>query len=150
MTDTTAPTIVDLPDDITVEAGTGRVRAAATGTTVTWAAPTATDTVDPAPTVVCDPASGSSFDLGTTRVTCTASDDAGNTTTGSFDVTVLDATVEARPTGTPTTPAPVTDGEDTLPIVGAPTSAWATWALLLLALGTAVLRRTAPRSRPTT
>src|SRR5262249_51530088 len=36
---------------------------------------------------VCTPASGSVFAIGTTTVACTASDDAGNTAAGSFDVT---------------------------------------------------------------
>ena len=40
------------------------------------------------PTVACDPASNSLFDLGTTTVTCTATDDAGNDATATFTVTV--------------------------------------------------------------
>ena len=35
----------------------------------------------------CDVQSGSAFSIGTTEVTCTASDAAGNTGTDSFDVT---------------------------------------------------------------
>jgi hypothetical protein len=40
------------------------------------------DSVDPAPVVTCGPASGSTFPLGTTSVTCNASDAAGNTSAG--------------------------------------------------------------------
>lgn len=49
---------------------------------------TATDECDPAPTVVCVPPSGSSFPWGTTTVSCTATDAAGNTTSCSFQVVV--------------------------------------------------------------
>ena len=52
----------------------------------------ATDSVDPDPIVTCKPSSGSEFSLGTTRVVCTATDDAGNTSSGSFPVTVRDIT----------------------------------------------------------
>jgi hypothetical protein len=44
--------------------------------------------VDPDPVVACQPASGSSFAIGTTTVTCTATDDEGNVATGSFRVTI--------------------------------------------------------------
>ena len=40
------------------------------------------------PAVACQPASGSSFPVGTTVVTCAAADDDGNTATGTFTVTV--------------------------------------------------------------
>ena len=49
---------------------------------------TATDDVDPDPTVTCTPPSGSLFPIGTTTVHCEATDDAGNTATDDFDVTV--------------------------------------------------------------
>ncbi|MGH9281612.1 MAG: HYR domain-containing protein, partial [Acidimicrobiales bacterium] len=55
-------------------------------------APTATDVVDGSRPVACTPASGSTFALGTTTVTCTATDEAGNTATRSFGVTVRDTT----------------------------------------------------------
>jgi HYR domain-containing protein len=48
----------------------------------------ATDDHDPAPDVVCTPPSPSIFPIGTTQVQCTATDEAGNTTTGAFSVTV--------------------------------------------------------------
>ena len=52
---------------------------------------TATDDVDPNPTVTCTPASGSPFPNGDTTVICTATDKAGNTGTASFAVTVRGA-----------------------------------------------------------
>jgi hypothetical protein len=57
--------------------------------TVTFS-PTATDNC-PGVTTSCSPASGSSFPVGTTTVTCTATDTSGNTATCSFTVTVFSA-----------------------------------------------------------
>jgi hypothetical protein len=82
--DTTPPTLA-LPDDITAEA-TSLSGAAMTFTT------SATDIVDGAVAVDCDAASGGTFALGTTTVTCTASDSHGNTATGDFHITVEDTT----------------------------------------------------------
>lgn len=68
------------------------LQAAATGAdgaTVTFD-PAADDLVDPHVEVVCDPPSGTVFALGTTAVSCTATDEAGNATTDGFTVTVLD------------------------------------------------------------
>jgi hypothetical protein len=82
--DTTAP-ILKLPPDITEEAKN------AEGAVVSYTV-TATDDRDPSPTIVCTPASGSTFPLGTTPVNCTATDAAGNEATGTFNVTVVDTT----------------------------------------------------------
>ncbi|MGC8952805.1 HYR domain-containing protein, partial [Chloroflexus sp.] len=49
------------------------------------------DAVSGAVAVTCTPASGSTFPLGTTTVTCTATDAAGNTASGSFTITVTSA-----------------------------------------------------------
>lgn len=57
--------------------------------TVTYAV-TASDNC-PGVTVVCSPASGSIFPVGTTSVTCTAMDTSGNTASCSFTVTVFSA-----------------------------------------------------------
>ena len=48
----------------------------------------ASDGSDPLPSVVCSPPSGSFFPRGTTLVTCTATDAAGNQATCEFPVTV--------------------------------------------------------------
>jgi HYR domain len=78
--DTTPPSL-NLPGDITVQAGKPA--------TVTYTpAPTATDLVDGSVPVNCSPASGSVFPLGTTTVNCSATDAHGNTATGSFTVFV--------------------------------------------------------------
>jgi len=58
------------------------------GETVTFSA-TATDTCDPDPQVTCVPSSGSTFPIGDTLVTCTATDNSGNTDTCTFTVTVV-------------------------------------------------------------
>jgi hypothetical protein len=84
VTDTTAPSLVGMPDDITVEA------AGSSGTPVGYTVPTATDTVDPAPDVTCGPVSGATFPVGSTTVTCTATDDVGNDSTATFGVMVAD------------------------------------------------------------
>jgi hypothetical protein len=62
----------------------------ATGAAVNFVA-TAEDGVDLAPVVTCIPQSGSTFPIGTTTVTCTATDAAGNSASASFDVQVLGA-----------------------------------------------------------
>lgn len=45
---------------------------------------TATDNTDPNPVVECTPPSGATFPIGTTTVTCTATDASGNVAEGSF------------------------------------------------------------------
>jgi hypothetical protein len=59
------------------------------GAIVDFTPPDATDDVDGTVGVDCVPASGSQFAPGTTPVTCSATDAAGNPATASFDVTVL-------------------------------------------------------------
>jgi len=83
--DTTSPTIAGMPSNVTVEAA-GR------GTAVTWPSPTASDAVDGSVPVVCVPASGALFGVGTTTVTCTATDAAGNAGHATFAVIVVDTT----------------------------------------------------------
>jgi hypothetical protein len=84
--DTTPPLLRTTPGDRTVEA-TGP-----DGAAVAFSTPTATDVVDGSPPVTCSPASGSSFPLGTTTVTCSATDAHGNTVRTQFQVTVHDTT----------------------------------------------------------
>ena len=82
--DTTRPTLVDMPGSVTVEAtGPG-------GADHSWSDPTGRDAVDENVEVSCAPPSGSTFSLGATLVTCTATDDSGNAGTGGFMVTVED------------------------------------------------------------
>ena len=84
--DTTPPVISNMPADMIVEA-TGPSGAAAS-----WPSPTALDIVDLVRPVDCVPASGSTFALGVTTVTCSASDTRGNSSSASFTVTVQDTT----------------------------------------------------------
>ena len=81
--DNTKPVIVK-PANIVVEA------ASSSGTKVTFTV-TATDNINLATGPTCTPLSGSIFPLGTTTVTCTAKDAAGNIATASFTVTVRDS-----------------------------------------------------------
>ena len=62
---------------------------------VNYDSPTATDSVDDSVDVTCVPASGTVFNEGRTRVTCTATDDSGNTvnTTFNVDVTIFNTTI---------------------------------------------------------
>ena len=80
---TTPPTLV-VPGDITADA-TGPA-----GATVAFTA-TATDDLDPNPSVVCTPAAGSLFAIGATEVECVATDNGGNTANATFTITVRGA-----------------------------------------------------------
>jgi len=83
VSDRTAPTL-GLPESMVLDAtGPG-------GATVIYTA-TSTDNVDASPAVSCGPASGGTFPIGTTTVSCTATDAAGNAATGTFTVVVRGA-----------------------------------------------------------
>ncbi len=69
------------------------------GAVVTYPSATASDNCTASPVVTCTPASGSTFPVGTTNVTCTARDGAGNTTSCSFPVEVR---LQLAPTQIPT------------------------------------------------
>ncbi len=78
----TGPTI-DPPADIMVTA------TSASGEIVTYTSPATHDLADGTGTANCAPASGSTFPLGETSVTCSATDTSGNTATVvSFTVAV--------------------------------------------------------------
>jgi hypothetical protein len=87
--DDTTPPALTLPSSGIVTEATG-----ADGAAVTWET-SADDLVSGDVPVICDHKSGSRFDLGRTEVTCTATDEAGHTATGSFTVTVRDTTPPA-------------------------------------------------------
>jgi hypothetical protein len=86
--DSTPPTLVGMP------AATDLVTADPAGMVLDYEFPTATDDVDPAPTVACDPAPGAHILLGVTTVTCTATDASGNSASASFEVVVHLGSVE--------------------------------------------------------
>jgi hypothetical protein len=77
--------VLTLPADPVAEA------TSAAGAVVTFIA-SAVDATDGTVPVACTPASGATFPLGTTTVTCSATDRAGNTGRGSFTVAVRDTT----------------------------------------------------------
>jgi HYR domain len=78
--DTTPPTLT-LPGDQTVAAVNS------SGATVTYSA-SASDIVDGTVVPSCTPASGTTFAIGTTPVSCTATDANGNSASGGFNVIV--------------------------------------------------------------
>lgn len=119
----TTPPVLSLPAPITAEA------ASPAGSVVDFTA-TASDLVDGAVDVSCTPASGSTFALGTTVVTCSATDAAGNSAVDTVEVTVEDTTapeltVPGAVTAEATGPAgavvdfeaSATDAVDTAPVV---------------------------------
>ena len=81
--DTHPPTIT-VPSDMTVLAS------GPLGAVVFYNA-SAIDDIDAAPSLICQPASGATFPVGTTTVSCTATDSSSNTATATFNVTVLAA-----------------------------------------------------------
>lgn len=83
--DDEAPVVV-APADITSSAGPGPVD---------YELPTLTDNSGAVLGVTCAPPPGSVFPVGTTTVTCTGADEAGNTTTVTFTISVTDATLPA-------------------------------------------------------
>jgi HYR domain-containing protein len=101
--DATAP-VLTLPDTITTEA------TSSAGADVTYTA-TATDLVDGARDTSCSPASGATFAVGSTTVTCTATDASGNAGSGTFLVNVVDTTAP-----TLTVPGPVVVANATSPL----------------------------------
>ncbi|NMO18764.1 HYR domain-containing protein [Pyxidicoccus fallax] len=83
--DTTAPSLT-CGADVVAEA------TSAHGAAVSPPLPSATDAVTSTPTVSASPAGGSTFPMGVTPVTVTATDDAGNSATCTFRVIVRDST----------------------------------------------------------
>src|SRR5206468_1380667 len=87
--DNTKPVISNCPTDITVYTGPNRQTC---DQVASWTPPSASDNCHVA-SFAPDHAPGSTFQKGTTLVTYTATDDAGNTETCSFNVTVVDNTL---------------------------------------------------------
>ncbi len=84
-------TVVDEGPELTVPADMTVEATSPAGATVTFTV-SATDAVDGTITATCAPSSGDMFPLGTTTVSCSATDSAGNVATEAFDVTVVDTT----------------------------------------------------------
>ena len=79
-----APPVITAPD-VSAEATSGA------GTPVTFSS-SAIDDFDPHPTVSADHTSGATYPIGTTNVVVTATDAAGNSSTKTFHVNVVDTT----------------------------------------------------------
>ncbi len=83
----TTPPVIAAHADLSVEA-TGP-----SGASVTYDSPATSDAVDGNGTATCLPASGSTFALGASAITCSATDTHGNNASStSFSVTVVDTT----------------------------------------------------------
>ena len=99
--DTNPPSLTGIPGDQTIAA------TSPSGANVSFGLPSASDTVDPSPSVSCSRSPGH-FPVGSTTVTCTATDGSGNTDSGSFTVTVTPYVGPPPPgPGPPPTGAPV-------------------------------------------
>ncbi|MGA1076298.1 MAG: HYR domain-containing protein, partial [Ilumatobacteraceae bacterium] len=84
---------------------------------VEFEVPSVSDNSGVAPSVVCDPVSGSVFPIGATLVTCTATDGSGNSSEVSFTVTVADVTAPVFGTVEDQTLYPEVPGSDPVPFV---------------------------------
>lgn len=96
--DTTAPVLVP-------HANVLAAQESSSGAPVAYGLPAASDAGDPNPAVTCSPASGSTFPVGTTQVTCAATDGSGNHSAQlAFDVVVQQGSSPPPPTLTSTLP----------------------------------------------
>jgi len=84
-TDTTPP-VIEVPSTMTLEAE------GPAGSVVSYTV-TALDDTDGPLTPTCMPPSGSTFPLGSTTVSCSATDSAGNSGEASFEISVVDTTL---------------------------------------------------------
>ena len=89
------PSFANVPSGLTVEAN------GPSGSAVNYTAPTASDDTDGPRPVSCTPGPGSTFPLGSTSVTCTATDLAGHQAEASFTVAVHDTTAPTLVTPDP-------------------------------------------------
>ena len=114
--DTTAPQFSGVPASFAREANGSQ------GAVVTYPTPIAVDLVDGPVPPSCAPASGGTLPLGSTKVTCTATDSRSNKATTSFTVTVVDTQPPVL-----TTPHGITissKGAASLPASDASLTAW--------------------------
>ena len=97
----TVSVLLNIPPDttppvLTVPPGVFQQAPSALGSSVSYAA-SALDAADGPIVPVCSPASGSVFPLGTTTVTCTVADLAGNSASATFAVTVSVIAITSAP-----------------------------------------------------
>ncbi|MEO9532200.1 MAG: LamG-like jellyroll fold domain-containing protein [Crocinitomicaceae bacterium] len=120
--DVSAPVLVACPSNITQSAD-----ASGCSSVVTWTAPTATDNCSSSPAVTTSHAPGSTFAIGTTTVTYTATDDEGNMSTCSFDVTITSDLTVSPTIPTNASCAGSTDGIATIDVSGGTTAYTFDW-----------------------
>jgi len=89
----TQPPVITCPVNQTVLTNQALCTGAGTTCQIANFTTTASDNC-PGVTVLCNPPSGSCFPVGTTSVTCTATDATGNTATCSFTVTTFDTIIQ--------------------------------------------------------
>ena len=82
-------TVQDTAPAVTIPSPISAAATSASGASVSYSA-SATDAVDGPLPVTCAPTSGSTFPIGQTTVSCSATDSVGNQTTQTFTVTVAD------------------------------------------------------------
>ncbi len=94
------------PPSVAAQPNVSATATSAAGAVVNYTAPAGTDEQGGTAAVACLPASGSTFAVGSTTVTCTATDAVGHTGSGTFSVNVAvpagSPTATASPTPTPT------------------------------------------------
>jgi CSLREA domain-containing protein len=143
------------PPTVAAQPNASVAATSASGAVVTYSLPAGTDEQGGAAGVACLPASGSTFAVGSTTVTCTATDAVGHTGTRIFQVLVsafvaATATPSPTPTLNPTpTPNPATIPDAAKPpgTTGTPGLALVLAAIGLLSLTTLWHREVARRRR---
>lgn len=111
--DITDPVISGCPSNINLNADQAGCTAIAS-----WTDPTATDNCTAVPVVAGSHSSGSTFNLGLTTVTFTATDDCGNVSTCQFDVTVANTLAAVFDSVNDALCADSTDGQAFVTITG--------------------------------
>jgi DNA/RNA endonuclease G (NUC1) len=120
--DTVAPTL-NAPANVTVNTGAGATTCGAVVTTAQLGTATATDNAGGVSIARTGVPSGNVFPVGTTTIIYTATDDAGNSTTATQTVTVIDNTAPTLTAPAPTSTSADGTGHATIPNVVAGTTA---------------------------
>ncbi len=120
--DTVAPTL-NAPANVTVNTGAGATTCGALVTEAQLGVATASDNAGAVSTERTGVPSGNIFPVGTTTITYTATDSAGNSSTATQTVTVIDNTAPTLTAPAPTSVSADSTGHATIPDVVALTSA---------------------------
>jgi hypothetical protein len=120
--DTVAP-VVNAPANVTVNTGAGATTCGAVVTEAQLGTATATDNAGSVSIERSGVPAGNNFPVGTTTITYTATDDAGNSSTASQTVTVIDNTAPTISAPPPTSATADSTGHATIPNVVAGTTA---------------------------